>query len=223
MLLFIISLLKIQPFPRRRKDSAVLRACPSAGGHRRALQCSSSTETLGQTGSRAGCCGVHIISWRSSLHSSALGTRSTHFFHQSTVFNSDILDYSKCFAAPQQNFPSPLPRLFSRVLLPLLWSPVLCLLSQKDHQVPLEHFRGLLFPLTVSASRALEMFWENTRHFHSSCRNLISPFPSNSTGFPFLGFFFPHTLKGSDSVLHCSLSSGQPSWLIYALLFVVMS
>lgn len=54
-----------------------------------------------------------------SLHPSSLITRTT-FLPTNSVFNPDILDDSKCFAAPWQHFPSLLPGLFSQVFLPLL-------------------------------------------------------------------------------------------------------
>lgn len=98
-------------------------------------------------------------------------------------------------------FPSP----FTPPMIPC---PVSAL--TKESKDPSGAFPWLIISCDLQSSRGLG---DALREYKAlcSCRLLISPFSSNSTGFPFLGFFFPHTLKGSDSDLHCRLSSGQPS------------
>lgn len=103
---------------------------------------------------------------------------------------------------------------FTWVIFPSLFTPpvIPCSMSAltKGSKDPSGAFPWLIISCDLQYSRGLG---DALREYKAlcSCRLLISLFSSNSPGFSFLGFFFPHTLKGSDSDLHCRLSSGQPS------------
>lgn len=145
---------------------------------------------LGQTGSRAGhwvlCCAQHLLQILPALF--LLPDNQNYISSSKIQFLMPIFQIA---VNALLHFPSLLPGLFSQVLLPLLWSPVLCLLSQKDQKIPLEHFHGLLFPVTFSTAGALEKLWDNTRHFAAAAFWFFFPFFLKLYRLPFLRILLP--------------------------------